>query len=312
MRKNETRPPDRRLLCVVGPTATGKTALAVALAKRLNGEVVSCDSMQVYRGMDIGTAKPTLAERDGVPHHMLDVADPWEAYSAARYAREAGEAVENILARGRLPILAGGTGLYLRALTEGLHDIPADPAVRAGWEALLAQQGPAALYEALTERDPDAAARIAPNDSRRTLRALEIITLSGRPLAAARAERENSPPRYQVLALGLTMERAALYARAEARVDDMLARGLLEEVKALRLRLPPGCTAMQAIGYKEFGLYLDGGCALPEAAADLKQATRRYAKRQLTWFTRQTDARWLDALSGDLPEQALQWWAEQK
>ena len=295
-----------KLLCIVGPTATGKSALAVELARRLDGEVVSCDSMQVYRGLDIGTAKPTVGERGGIPHHMLDVADPWEDYSAARYAAEADQVVRDIIARNKRPIVAGGTGLYLRALTVGLHTAqPGDPAVRERWETLLAGQGREALHRALAQLDPDTAARLSPHDSRRILRALEVYSQTGMTLSSHHEDSQRQPPRYRTLIIGLRMDREALYRRINARVDEMIDRGLPGEAAWLRAHAPVDCTAMQAIGYKELCAYLDGLCSLSKAVDSIKQATRRYAKRQMTWFSRQAEARWLD-VDGGLPvEEAL-------
>jgi len=257
--------------------------------------------MQIYRGLDIGTAKPTAEERGGVPHHMIDVADPWEAYSAARYADEADAAIRGILARGKRPIVAGGTGLYLRALTPGLHPAPpGDAAARTHWEGVLAEQGREALHQALAEVDPDAAARLSSGDTRRILRALAVYSQTGQTLSQHHADSQKQPPRYQTRVLGLCLERETLYRRIDARVDTMLQNGLLDEAAWLHAHAPPDCTAMQAIGYKELCAYLEGTCTLGRAVEDLKRATRRYAKRQTTWFTRQTEARWLDA-GGELP-----------
>ncbi len=285
------------LLCIVGATATGKTALAVALARRLGGEVVSCDSMQIYRGMNIGTAKPSLRERGGVRHHMIDVADPTESYSAARYAEEASRAVDDILSRGLIPIVAGGTGLYLQALTHGLHDIVEDDGqTRAYWTDVLNTKGPQALYDALLQVDPRTASRLSVSDIRRVMRALEVHTLTGVPLSERHAESQRRAPRYRASLLGLSLERAVLYARIEARVDDMMALGLLDEVRGLLARgVPADSTAMQAIGYKEMALVLSGVSTQEEATATVKQSTRRYAKRQVTWFTRRHDVYWLAA-----------------
>ncbi len=288
-----------KLLCVVGPTASGKTALAVELALRVGGEVVSCDSMQVYRGMDIGTAKPTAAERKGVPHHMLDVVAPSEEFSAARYAAEAGVIVDDILSRGKTPILAGGTGLYLRALVRGLPpSMPDDGGLtRQKWQDFALQNGSAALWAALQNIDPETADRLPHNDLRRIVRALEVFDLTGVPLSEHHRLTQAVPPRYETFMLGLRpADRGSLYRRIEARVDDMLVRGLVGEVQTLLgSGLSPQATAMQAIGYKEVAAHLAGLCSLPEAAAAVKIASTRYAKRQLTWFSRQEDTRWLCA-----------------
>lgn len=291
--------PRPRLLCVAGPTASGKTALSLALARCLDGEIVSCDSMQVYRGMDIGTAKPSPDERGGIPHHMLDVAEPTEDYSAARYAREADEAIRGVLARGKHPIVAGGTGLYLRALVSGLHDAAPDDGgqSRARFAAYLGERGEDALHALLADADPETAARLSPKDHRRVIRALEVHALTGTPLSEHHRRARSNPPRYETLTLGLRCpDRAELYARIGARVDDMMRRGLLDEVRALLdAGVPAGCTAMQAIGYKELTDVLAGLVPLETAVEDVKTATRRYAKRQKTWFNRQWDVLWLDA-----------------
>ena len=267
----------------------------------MDGEVVSCDSMQVYRGMDIGTAKPTWEERQGIPHHMIDVADPCDGYSAAHYARAADRAVRDIMARGKRPIVAGGTGLYLRALTLGLHDSPPGfPDTSARWEAFLAEHGQVALHRALGETDPEAAARLAPGDTRRVLRALVVYSQTGKTLTRHHDDSQQRPARYRPLVLGLRMDREALYQRIETRVDEMMSQGLLEEVRGLAARLPPDCTAMQAIGYKELLSHLGGECTREEAVARIKQATRHLAKRQMTWFTHQEKAHWLDAEASPL------------
>ena len=300
-------PDQKPLLCILGPTASGKTALALALAQRLDGEVVSCDSMQVYRGLDIGTAKPTEEERRGIPHHMLDVADPWEDYSAARYAAEADRAIQDILDRGKRPIVAGGTGLYLRALVDGLHEVCSIGGSTHGFrEKLLEEQGSEALHRALWAIDPETAARLPSGDTRRVLRALAVYDQTGRTLSQHHEDSRKRPPRYRILALGLYLDRVVLYRRIEVRVDDMMEAGLLDEATALRARLPSGCTAMQAIGYKELGLFLDGQCTETEAIAAIKQATRRYAKRQMTWFSRQVPMCWLGAGQGVPFDEALE------
>ena len=291
-----------KLLCLVGPTASGKTALAVDLALAFGLEVVSCDSMQVYRGLDVGTAKPSPVERRGVPHHMLDVANPDEHYSAARYAGEAGLCLADIASRGGRALVAGGTGLYLRALTTGLHS-----ADNAG---LPAQEDDprtnAALHAALHAVDPETAMRLPPGDRRRILRALEVHRATGRPLSAHHLESRETPPPAETAVLGLLCEdRQALYRRINARVEDMLTQGLREEVgDLLHAGLPPHCTAMQAIGYKEMAAHLRGECSLRDAAEAIKQNTRRLAKRQLTWFRHQEDVHWLEASDPNLLEKA--------
>ena len=284
-----------QVVCVVGPTASGKTALGVWLAKHYNGEVVSCDSMQIYRRMDIGTAKPTREEMDGVPHHMIDVADPEEDYSVERYRREAVPVVDDILVRGKLPIIVGGTGLYLDALLNG-HDF----AVKStGWREKLQkkydEEGIQPLWEALTEIDPESATRLHPMDTKRVIRALEVWYETGETISAHNAATRLLPPRYTALKLGLNYEnRADLYARIDARVEEMAASGLADEVRALlESGVSSGCTAMQAIGYKEMAAALRGGGDVCAAAEEIKLRSRQYAKRQLTWFRRTEGAKWL-------------------
>ena len=302
-----------QVVCVVGPTASGKTALGVWLAKHYNGEVVSCDSMQIYRRMDIGTAKPTREEMDGVPHHMIDVADPEEDYSAERYRREAVPVVDNILARGKLPIIVGGTGLYLDALLNG-HDF----AVKStGWREKLQkkydEEGIQPLWEALTEIDPESATRLHPMDTKRVIRALEVWYETGETISAHNAATRLLPPRYTALKLGLNYEnRADLYARIDARVEEMAAAGLADEVRALlESGVSSGCTAMQAIGYKELCAAVEDGGDLTAALDEVKLRSRQYAKRQLTWFRRDRTTQWYRHGSQPDPE-ALRRFAAEK
>ena len=285
-----------RLICIVGPTASGKTRLAVELARALDGEVVSCDSMAIYRGMDIGTAKPTIEERRGVPHHMIDVADPREAYSVGRYVAEADACIRDILARGKRPILAGGTGLYADSLVSGRDFAPRpESALRQTLERRADNGALPELLEELRRVDPETAARLAPGDRRRILRALEIFQVSGEPMSVHDARTRALPPRYRPLWIGLDfLSRADLYARIDRRVDEMLRQGLLDEIRALLTAgVPPEATAMQAIGYKEFVPVLRGEATLEAARAQVQQGSRRYAKRQLTWFRRNPDIHWL-------------------
>mgnify|MGYP004467475317 FL=1 len=302
-----------QVVCVVGPTASGKTALGVWLAKHYNGEVVSCDSMQIYRRMDIGTAKPTREEMDGVPHHMIDVADPEEDYSAERYRREAVPVVDDILARGKLPIIVGGTGLYLDALLNG-HDF----AVKStGWREKLQkkydEEGIQPLWEALTEIDPESATRLHPMDTKRVIRALEVWYETGETISAHNAATRLLPPRYTALKLGLNYEdRADLYARIDARVEEMAASGLADEVRALlESGVSSGCTAMQAIGYKELCAAVEDGGDLTAALDEVKLRSRQYAKRQLTWFRRDRTTQWYRHGSQPDPE-ALRRFAAEK
>ncbi len=285
-----------RVAVICGPTASGKTALAVALAERFNGEVVSADSMQIYRRMDIGTAKPTPAEMRGIPHHMLDVADPGESYSVARYVQEATLCVEDILARGRLPIVCGGTGLYIDGLLRGTDFQPngGDSGLRQQLEDEWERQGAQAMLERLARVDPESADRLQPADRRRILRALEVYLATGETITAHNARTQAAPPRYEAVMLGLNTDpRQLLYDRIDRRVGTMLEQGLLQEVQSL---LEDGLlegTAAQAIGYKELLAFLRGEDTL-EAAADLiRQKSRNYAKRQLTWFRRDGRIRWI-------------------
>lgn len=283
-----------KILTIVGPTASGKTRLAVELAKRLDGEVVSCDSMQIYRCMDIGTAKPSPEEMDGVPHHMMDVADPAENYSAARYVEQASACVDDILARGKLPILAGGTGLYRDALLAGRTFAAFSGRFRDELQQRARTEGLSALYQELERIDPDRAARLHPSDEKRILRALEIWYETGKTMTQHDEESRQQPPRYEAVSVGLSFsQREDMWERIDLRVDQMMAAGLEEEVRALLVRgIPTHCTAMQAIGYKEMAAALETGRPAAEAAEEIKLRSRQYAKRQLTWFRRDPSIHW--------------------
>ena len=289
--------PSKKILVIVGPTASGKTRMAVELAKAHNGEVVSADSMQIYRRMDIGTAKPTAEEMDGIPHHMIDVADPEEDFSVARYVELASACVDDILARGKLPIVAGGTGLYVDSLLSGRTFAAFSPesALRKELEAELAERGGEAMLEELSRVDPEAAARLHPNDHKRIVRALEVYRSTGKTISEHNRETQALPPRYEALTIGLNFQdRADLWARIDARVDQMAAAGLEREVRELLSSgLSPRCTAMQAIGYKEFVAAVEGDMTWREAEELVKLRSRQYAKRQLTWFRRSRDTHWL-------------------
>lgn len=288
----------------MGPTASGKTALALEWAQRLGGEIVSVDSALVYRGLDIGSAKPTPAERAAVPHHLIDIREPWQPYSAAEFAADARRAMDDIAARGRWPILAGGTGLYFHALLHGLSDMPeADPAVRAAIEREASERGWAALHAELAALDPHAAARIHATDAQRIQRALEVYRLSGRTISQWRAAVPAAPPLpYRVLKLVLAPgERSVLHARIEARFDAMLDAGFLDEVRALREmpRLashpaPLDLPALRAVGYRQAWEHLDGRLDRAGFRASGIHATRQLAKRQLTWLRGRLDLRWFD------------------
>ena len=284
------------VVCVVGPTACGKTKMGVLLAKELDGEVVSCDSMQIYRGMTIGTAAPTREEMEGVPHHMIAVADPRENYSVARYAREAGQCVDDILARGKRPIIVGGTGLYLDALLAGREYASgqAGGAVRAQLERRAAQEGIAPLLDELRAVDPESAQRLNPNDQKRIIRALEVWRETGKTITQHNLDSRRVPPRYDAVYLGFAFEdRQDMRDRIDARVEQMVEQGLLDEVRALLKRgVPRGSTALQAIGYKECLSFLDGQSTEEEALELIKLRSRQYAKRQLTWLRRNQDIHW--------------------
>ena len=284
-----------KLLVLCGPTASGKTALGVALARARNGEVVSADSMQLYRRMDIGTATPTAEEMGGVPHHMLDVADPAEDYSVARYVRDADACVRDILVRGRLPIVVGGTGLYIDNLIAGRDFAPFTGAWREKLQARAREEGLSALREELRRIDPDRAEKLHPNDEKRILRALEVWYETGETITAHDARTRDLPPKYDALRVCLTFShREDLWDRIDRRVDLMMAAGLEREVRDLLASgVPPAATAMQAIGYKEFAAALRGEETMDQAVDQVKLRSRQYAKRQLTWFRRTPGLRWV-------------------
>jgi len=286
-----------KILVIVGPTASGKTRMAVELAQRHNGEVISADSMQISRTMDIGTAKPTKEEMGGIPHHMIDVADPEEDFSVARYVEMAARCVDDVLERGKLPIVAGGTGLYIDSLLSGRTFAPFSPdsALRGELERELEEKGGQAMLEALAQVDPEAAQRLHPNDHKRIIRALEVYRSTGKTITQHNRETQAIPPRYNALTIGLAFQdRQAMWRRIDQRVDEMVAAGLEDEVRRLLTSgISPKCTAMQAIGYKEFTQALSGEMTWQEAADVVKLCSRQYAKRQLTWFGRNPNTRWV-------------------
>ena len=285
-----------RIICVVGPTASGKTKLAVHLAKAYDGEVVSCDSMQIYKRMDIGTAKPTPEEMEGVRHHLIDIIEPGEDFSVGKYVQLADACVQDILSRGKTAVIAGGTGLYVDSLISGRTFAPVpQTGKREALEARMREAGGEAMLEALRAVDPEAAQRLHPADEKRIIRALEVYEETGKTITQHNLETQAIPPRYRPVWLGLDYaDRAVLYRRIDLRVDLMLQAGLLDEIRALlAIGVSPDTTAMQAIGYKEFFGALDGSCTLEEAAELCKQRSRNYAKRQLTWFRRNPEIRWL-------------------
>ena len=294
------------IICIAGPTASGKTALAVNLAHALNGEVVSCDSMQIYHRMDIGTAKPSVEEREGIVHHMLDVCDPREEFSVSRYCEMAAPIVDDITARGKTAIIAGGTGLYMDALIRGNAFAPCPATgMREKLEAQADAEGMEAMHALLASIDPDAAARLPVGDRKRVLRALEVYYETGETITAHNLKTQAIPPRYTPLWFALEDEnRQDLYDRIDRRVEIMLDMGLISEIEGLLAEgIPEKCTAMQAIGYKEFVAALRGECTVAEAAAQVQQSSRRYAKRQLTWFRRNPAVHWLRRAKGETTEE---------
>ncbi len=297
------------MICICGPTASGKTGLAVALAKQLDAEVVSCDSMQIYRGMDIGTAKPDPAEMEGVPHWLLDVADPGEDFSVGRYVKLADEAIADIHGRGKTAIVCGGTGLYMDSLIKGeTFAAPSRPAQREYVEHIAEEKGMQFLYDMLMDADPETAEKLHVSDRKRIIRAMEVFLITGMPLSYHNAQSKLKPPKYSPVWLGLNFrDRAKLYQRVDTRVDQMMEKGLEAEVRSLLDRgVDPKTTAMQAIGYKELAAALQGAGDRTQAVAQIQQASRNYAKRQLTWFRRNEAIHWLYAdEEKDLPAAAL-------
>ena len=286
-----------KILCIVGPTACGKTTLGILLARQLNGEIVSVDSMQIYRGMTIGTAAPTQDEMDGVPHHMVAVAEPEENWSVARFVEEADKCIQNILSRGKLPILVGGTGLYLDAIIAGRSFAPGESGgeVRKMLENRLAREGIEPILEELRKVDPESAERLPPADEKRILRALEVYLETGKTITQHNLESQTVPRKYNAVYIGLTFaDRADMRALIDLRVDKMVEMGLLDEIRALLARgLDRSCTALQAIGYKDFLAAMDGEASIEEAIEEVKLRSRQYAKRQLTWLRRNKDIFWI-------------------
>ena len=291
-----------QIICIAGPTASGKTALAVELAKELSGEVISCDSMQIYRRMDIGTAKPTQEEMQGIVHHMLDVAEPEEDFSVSRYCQMATPILDDILKRGKTAIIAGGTGLYMDSLMKG-NDFAPYPATgaRERLEQLADEMGMDFMLTKLQEIDPESAAKLHLADRKRIIRALEVFEETGETITAHNRRTQAIPPKYNPLWIGLDFEpRQALYDRIDLRVSMMLEQGLVEEIKSLLASgIPAKATSLQAIGYKEFVAALEGNGSIEAAADEVRKASRHYAKRQLTWFRRNVNMHWLTRHPGE-------------
>lgn len=296
-----------RVVAVGGPTASGKTALSVALARAFDGEIINADSMQIYKNLDVGTAKPSAEERQGIPHYLLDFLSPETPYSVADFTAAADPLIRDITARGRLPLVVGGTGLYITSLLRGMAFAPekTDPAIRARLQARADTEGGAALYAELQRVDPDYAAQVHPNNLPRVIRALELFEATGRRMSDQRREARPAEAPYHALCLCLTCrDRAVLYSRIDRRVDEMVENGVLDEARQVYDHRDAYRTAAQAIGYKEFFPYFEGTANLTECTERLKQATRNYAKRQLTWFRRQNDAVWLYLDEEDVTEHA--------
>lgn len=285
----------QKLLVIIGPTAVGKTKLSIELAKRFNGEIISGDSMQIYRSMDIGTAKIKPEEMEGIPHHLLDIKEPNESFSVAEFQKLVRSRIREIADKGKLPIIAGGTGLYIQSVIYDYQfsDAPADEACRIELEEKAKLIGNDALYQELVQIDPESASQIHPNNIRRVIRALEIYHCTGKTMSEYQQKQEPDLL-YNTALIGLTMDREKLYSRINDRVDLMMEEGLLKEVSQLYEQDLRHCQSIQAIGYKEIYEYLDGTISLEEAVQNLKQNSRRYAKRQLTWFRNKMEVMWFD------------------
>lgn len=298
-----------RVVAVGGPTASGKTALSVALARAFDGEIINADSMQIYKNLDVGTAKPSAEERQGIPHYLLDFLSPETPYSVADFTAAADPLIRDITARGRLPLVVGGTGLYITSLLSGMAFAPekTDPAIRARLQARADTEGGAALYAELQRIDPDYAAQVHPNNLPRVIRALELFEATGRRMSDQRREARPAEAPYHALCLCLTCrDRAVLYSRIDRRVDEMVENGVLDEARQVYDHRDAYRTAAQAIGYKEFFPYFEGTAPLDACTEKLKQASRNYAKRQLTWFRHMDGVVWLDASAPDVTARAVQ------
>jgi tRNA dimethylallyltransferase len=282
-------------IIIVGPTASGKSRLGISLALRFKGEIVSCDALQLYRRMDIGTAKVTGKEREKVPHHLLDILEPTVEFSAGAYQAAARESLEEIRRRGRIPFIVGGTGFYLRALLEGLFEGPSrDESLRARMRRILNRKGPEILHRALGRIDPESAGRIAEADGERIIRAYEIYLVSGRPMSWWQRQPRSELSGWGWLKIGIRIPRPELYERIDRRVDEMFRGGFAGEVRSLLEQYPKSSPAFKAIGYRQIVEHLDGKCSIEQATEDTKMESRRYAKRQMTWFGRDPDIRWIE------------------
>jgi len=285
-----------KVIVIAGPTASGKTDLAIKLAHEINGEIISADSMQIYRGMDIGTAKPTMEERQGIPHYLIDIVDPDEEYSVAHFQRDAKNCIKEILNRGKVPIVAGGTGLYINSLVYNISfsETTADWEYRKQLEEIARDKGPEELHRFLQKVDPVSAEKIHPNNIKRVIRALEVFKTTGKPISQHQLESRTEKPEYEFKIFGLEMDRKILYERINKRVDKMMEMGLYEEVESLLEKYSPDLVSLQGIGYKEIISAIKGEYSLEEAVEKIKLNTRHLAKRQITWFKKTENLRWID------------------
>lgn len=290
-----------KVIVICGPTASGKTSLSIELAKRIKGEIISCDSMQIYKDMTIGTAKPTVEEMDGIPHHLIDFVLPSERYSVADFKKAATQKIEEILSRNKIPIIVGGTGLYVDALVYNIEylELETDLKYRQELENLIEQKGLEELYEKAKQIDEQAMQSISKNDKKRIMRVLEIYHQTGKTKTQLEAESRLTPPPYDYIVFAITMDREKLYERINRRVDIMIEQGLIEEVQSLVNKYKEFPTAMQGLGYKEVVDYIEKRCSYEEMVEKIKQETRRYAKRQVTWFKGIKELTWLDAKAGN-------------
>ena len=288
-----------KVIVICGPTASGKTALSIELAKKIDGEIISADSMQIYQDMDIGTAKPTKEEMDGIPHHLIGCISPEERYSVARYKKDAIKKIDEVLQRGKYPIIVGGTGLYVDSLVNGIEydDVKIDLEYRSKLEELVEEQGLESVYDKAMQIDPEAMKKISKNDKKRIFRILEIYTATGKTKTQQEIESRKKENPYDFKVFGINMEREKLYERINLRVDIMMKQGLVQEVENIVKIYKGFPTAMQALGYKEVVEYLKGGVNEEEMIEKIKRESRRYAKRQITWFKRNENIIWLDGLN---------------